>query len=295
MKKSKITLIGAGRAGTAFTLAMNKAGYSVAGVSSKSLSSAMKAANLLQCDHYSTDNCAFIVESDIIVIATPDREILPVSENLAASGLCGKGQLYIHLSGAVSSDALLPIGQSGSAICSVHPMQALLEPHKAAMDLAGSWFCLEGSPDGILLANSMVDTLSGKRVEISKQHKAKYHAALCISSNFLVSLQGLAVQLLEDVGFERQQSLDALLPLIHGAVSNLTEAGLPAALTGPIRRGDTQTVVSHLNALSSVADIQAVYRVLAMQTVRLTQQLGELDDDNIDQLEACLSLPSLKM
>ncbi len=290
MTKERIALVGAGAAGSALLLALHRAGYPVAGVASRTLASAQRCAGLTGNPPASEDPAPAVVNADIIILATPDGQIEPVCRAIADQGVIRPGQLFLHLSGALTADALEAARHKGAEVLALHPIQSLADPEKGAQLLLGSWFCLEGSATAIPRGEALVEALQGQTLVVPADKKALYHAALCVASNYLVTLESLAVTLLEQIGIDRQDGLKALLPLIAGSVDNLAHSGLPHALTGPISRGDTTTIAGHIDSLREIPpDYQAIYRMLGRETIRLALEKGGLDQETAEQIQRLLT------
>lgn len=290
MTKERIALVGAGAAGGALLLALHRAGYPIAGIASRTLASAQRCASLTGNPPASEDPAPAVVSADIIIVATPDGQIEPVCRSIADQGVIRPGQLFLHLSGARTADTLKPAAHKGAEVLALHPIQSLADPEKGAQLLLGSWFCLEGSAAAIGRGTALVEALQGQTLVVPADKKALYHAALCVASNYLVTLESLAVTLLEQLGINRQDGLKALLPLIAGSVDNLAHSGLPDALTGPISRGDTTTIAAHIDALRQIPpDYQAIYRMLAKETVKLALEKGGLDQEEAEQIQLLLT------
>ncbi|WP_428634406.1 Rossmann-like and DUF2520 domain-containing protein, partial [Sedimenticola sp.] len=236
MTKERIALVGAGAAGGALALALHQAGYLLVGVASRTLESAQRCAALVGNPPATTDPAPAVVNADIIILATPDGQIEPACRAIADQGVIRPGQLFLHLSGALTADALAAARNKGAEVLSLHPIQALADPVKGAELLRGTWFCLEGTAAAISRAEQLVKALQGESLIIPAERKALYHAALCVAANYLVTIESIAVTLLEQIGIDRQAGLKAILPLIAGSVENLSHSGLPQALTGPISR-----------------------------------------------------------
>ena len=127
----------------------------------------------------------------------------------------------------------------------------------------------------------MVDDLSGKVIKISQQDKPLYHAALCFASNYLITIEHLAVNILEQTGIEKTTALRLLLPLIRGASENLHQQGLPDALAGPISGGDVNTIRSHLTALSKMPeDYLLLYQSLGLASLEIAREKGKMNADS---------------
>jgi predicted short-subunit dehydrogenase-like oxidoreductase (DUF2520 family) len=143
--------------------------------------------------------------------------------------------------------------------------------------MPGSTFTLEG--DAVLVAqlDLLVKALGGTAIHLKAEDKTLYHAAAVIASNYTVTLAALASDLLARHGIapDRNTALHYLLPLMRGTVNNLDVLGLPAALTGPLARGDA-----------------SLYRHLACLTLPLAQQKGGLDEETVAKLEDELRVDS---
>ena len=100
--------------------------------------------------------------------------------------------------------------------------------------------------------------------DVPEDSRAAYHAAAAIASNFLIALEASAEELLAAAGIEGGREL--LAPLVLRTAANWAEHG-SAALTGPIARGDEETVATHLEAIAEVApELEPMYRAMAERT-----------------------------
>jgi predicted short-subunit dehydrogenase-like oxidoreductase (DUF2520 family) len=122
-------------------------------------------------------------------------------------------------------------------------------------------------------------------LEVSAGGKPAYHAAAVLASNYVVALLAAAERLLADAGVPGEGGRAALAALAAGAVANVAERGPVAALTGPIARGDADTVRRHLARLSP--EDRSLYCVLARETVELARRQG-LDPGAAARLEQLL-------
>ncbi len=275
--KPSISLIGAGAAGCALLVALSRKGYPVAAISSRTLKSTRHCAELVGVNPTPTDNPTAAAAGDIVIIATPDSLIRPLCEEISGKGGVRQGQLVLHLSGTLTSDALTAAAKRGADTCAMHPIQTLAAPLEGARLLESAWYCLEGTGQGIERARRLAETLSGRVMRIGKSDKALYHAALCVASNYLVVLERVAVEMLAKAGVDPADALPALMPLIRGAADNLSDCGLPDALTGPISRGDTETVMQHLRALEEkCGDYLPLYKELGRQALLIATEKGKM-------------------
>jgi predicted short-subunit dehydrogenase-like oxidoreductase (DUF2520 family) len=199
-------------------------------------------------------------DADLVVIGTPDAAIADAAAALAP-GL-RPGALVVHLSGACTGAELekLRVDRPDVAVGSLHPLQSLPSVELGISRLPGSWCAVDGPDDVERLALS----LGMRPFRVDDAQRAQYHAAATIASNHLVALMGQAVRVADAAGVPPE----ALLPLVRATLENVTAVGSAAALTGPVARGDADTVSRHLDALAP--DERAAYRALAAEALRLT-------------------------
>jgi predicted short-subunit dehydrogenase-like oxidoreductase (DUF2520 family) len=167
-----------------------------------------------------------------------------------------------HTSGATGLDALAVAADAGAATFSLHPLQTI--PDSRA-DFTACPCAVSGSNAAALdFATGLAEALGMRPFEVPEDARAAYHAAACIASNFLVSLEESAAELLTAAGIEDAREL--LAPLVLRSAANWAERG-GEALTGPIARGDEATVQRHLEALRTAApELVGLYEALAQRT-----------------------------
>ncbi len=285
MKKANVSIIGAGRVGTALAVLLHQRGYVIAGVASRTLASAKRCAGLAACDLVTTDLAEAAKVGTIIFITTPDRVIKRVCEQVARAGGFEQGDLVIHTSGSLSSSELAPAEERGALILSMHPVQSFADLDSALDHLSGSYFGLEGDKDAVERGRRLVEDLKGRAVVISKEVKPIYHAAACAASNYLVALVGLALELYEQAGIPEEDRLRMLLPLIKGTVSNVEKAGVPAALTGPIDRGDAEVLRQQYSSIEDRApELLSPFAELTRYTIGIAREKGSLSDEKAAEL-----------
>lgn len=201
------------------------------------------------------------------------------------SGEAPPGCVVFHLSGALSTDVLAPLHNVGYSVGSLHPLQTVADPWFSADRLVGVAFAIAGDPTAMLAARRLVNALDGMALVIPPNLRPTYHTAAVMASNYLVAIMGAATRLLHQAGVPTDQTLPALLPLIEGTLDNLKHLGVPAALTGPVSRGDTDTVRLHLARLSP--DDRTLYCALGREVLRLARTAG-LDERKAGEIEDLL-------
>jgi len=151
---------------------------------------------------------------------------------------------------------------------------------------------VEGQPAAVKAAEEIAGRLKAKSFAIKTEAKTLYHASAVVASNYLVTLQGMAFRLLEAAGISAEDAFDVLGPLIEGTVSNIRKNGIANALTGPIVRGDVETVQEHINAMTEQTPaLVPLYKLLGRYTVDVADARGSLSRSVSDQLKDLLTLP----
>ncbi len=210
--------------------------------------------------------CGAARGSGAALLCVPDAAIPSACEELAAAA---PGVPFVgHTSGATGLDALDAAASSGSETFTLHPLQTVPDPEAG---LAGAHCAIGGStPAAREYASELGAALGMSPFEIPEESRAAYHAAAAIASNLFVALEESAAGLLRDAGIEDGREL--LAPLVLRTAANWAERG-PAALTGPIARGDLDTVAAHLAALEDVnPELIPVYTALAERARELAAE-----------------------
>jgi len=266
-----LALVGPGRAGTTVAAALVARGWSPVGVAGRrpDAPSTLRVVELLGAPAVEVADAGR--EADLVVVATPDATIADTAAMLVP-GL-RPGSLVIHLSGACPLEELdkLHSARPDVELGSLHPLQSLPSVELGLARLPGSWCAVDGSPRVERLAVS----LGMRPFRLDASQRGRYHAAATIASNHLVALLGQAIRVADAAGVPP----DALLPLVRSTVDNVDALGSHDALTGPVARGDAETVARHLDALPP--EERAAYRVLAAEALRLS---GRDDADLRDLL-----------
>jgi predicted short-subunit dehydrogenase-like oxidoreductase (DUF2520 family) len=230
-----LRIVGRGRAGRSFAIALHRVGWSLAE----------------PLGH--EDDCSdAAADADLVLISVPDAEIATVASRVHPRASCA----IAHLSGS------LGLGVLGAhpRRAAIHPLVSLPNPELGADRLAaGAWFAIAGDP----LAAKVVSDLGGRCVAVADERRVEYHAAACIASNHLVALMGQV----QRVAASADVPLEVYLDLVRETIDNVAQLGPAAALTGPVARGDVQTVERHLAAIDPSE--RNAYRAMAEAAGRL--------------------------
>lgn len=226
-----------------------------------------------------------------VFLTVPDDALPGIAAALAAQGPAPEGCAVFHCSGALATDVLEPLHARGYRVGSLHPLQSIAHPVTGAERLVGAWYAVSGEPAAVATARRLVAELNGTTLAIPVSRRPLYHAAAVVASNYLPVLIASAARLLVQAGVPEDEAVPALLPLLRGTLENIAELGLAPALTGPIARGDVETVRLHLRVLPERE--APLYRALGLEAVDLAEARG-LDVEKVRQLRELLQIPEAR-
>ncbi len=227
MALSSIALVGRGRMGTALAREFQDAGLSVHGPYGRR--------------GFATNGAA---EPGAVLLCVPDSEI-----PAAAAAAAGRAPLVGHTSGATPLSALSPAASAGAEVFGFHPLQTLTAAGGVSR-LAGAGCAVAGSTSRALdTARDLAERVGLQPFEIADDQRAAYHAAASTASNFLITLQDSAEAVARGAGMSPADARRAFLPLVRTTVENWATLGPQEALTGPVARGDEETVAAQRAAV----------------------------------------------
>ena len=184
------------------------------------------------------------------MLAVSDDEIAPVCAALVAAGHMLDGALVFHCSGAKSSAELAAAARAGAHTASMHPIRSFADPAKVAADFAGTWCGLEGDPRALEQLGAALAAIGAQAVAIDAAAKTVYHAASVFASNYLVTVLDAALRAYQAAGIPEPVARQLARPLATETLENIFRLGPEAALSGPIARGDFDTVARQQAAVS---------------------------------------------
>jgi len=260
--KTRIAIVGPGRLGRALALELRQAGYTISEiVSRKTVASKRKARELARkvAAQTSTRDKANL-HVDVVWFCVPDREIAGASRQLA-SVVDWKRRIAFHSSGALASNELDVLRGRGAAVASVHPLMTFV--HGSMPSVSGVPFAVEGDAAAVRVARRIIRDLGGEAFTIRKQHKAAYHAWGAFTSPLLVATLVTGERLARTAGLSAAEARKKMLPIVRQTIANYEALGPAGAFSGPIVRGDAETVRKHLQVLQKVPAAREVYQALA--------------------------------
>jgi predicted short-subunit dehydrogenase-like oxidoreductase (DUF2520 family) len=247
MSAARLVIIGRGRVGHSLARAANGAGIEARLAASDDPGDCRRAA---------------------VLLCVPDEAIAGLSARITSEGPALVG----HLSGATPLEALTAAAEQGAGTFSLHPLQTFPD---GATPVEGTPAAIAGSSaQALAFARALAEALGMRPFDVPEERRAAYHAAAAIASNLLVALEESAAELLGRAGIENAREL--LAPLVLRTAANWAERG-PAALTGPIARGDRATVEGHRAALAERApELLPLYDALAERAEALARESSEV-------------------
>jgi predicted short-subunit dehydrogenase-like oxidoreductase (DUF2520 family) len=229
------------------------------------------------------------LEASVVLLTTADAAIEPLAKDLAArlpvrtgervgqgrnSSSRGdgpwKGKVVLHTCGSLASNVLAPLKRLGAAVASMHPFQTVPSPEAGVRNLKGCYWGVEGDAAAVRVARRWVKLLGGRAFPVRSGRKILYHAAAFLVCPTVVTLMERSARLLEMSGVPKRISRPMLAAFVAETARNFSALGPQRALTGPVVRGDWQTVKLHLAALRRLApELVAVYTELVRDMLRL--------------------------
>lgn len=256
MKLLTISIIGPGRLGNALRTALFKAGYQIGQIYGK------------------TDSLTEF--NDITFITTPDSEIRKVASSIASSGKELMGKVFVHCSGAFASSILEELKAKGAGTACFHPLMAVSPETES---FKGIYFDIEGEESVLPLLEELAGKIGAKSIRVSPKEKELLHVSAVMASNYLVTLADLSLRISASENIPERTLLDAFLPLMSSSLENLGKLSPTEALTGPIARGDIQTVQEHIKLLQNKPELLEMYKKFGLLTLELIS--NDLKDSTI--------------
>lgn len=283
-----VGVIGAGKVGAVLGAALRAAEHAVVGVSAVSEQSRDRAETLLPGVPV-LEIPDVIERAELVLLAVPDDALPELVEGLATTGAWQQGQLVAHTSGRFGVSVLDPARKLGVLPLALHPAMTFSGMSLDLARLADCSFGVTADKAILPVAQALVVEMGGEPVVIEEADRPMYHAALAHSANHLVTLTAQSVELLSSIGVEDPARM--LAPLLRASLDNALASG-ESALTGPVARADTGTIVVHDSALAGQEEIRSAYRHLAQVTTTRALRRGQLNEQQAADILRALDLPA---
>jgi predicted short-subunit dehydrogenase-like oxidoreductase (DUF2520 family) len=282
MNQCSIAIIGAGRLGSALAVALTRAGVRVSEIISRQTRSSARSrqvarevkARLLMLNQGAP-------QAEIAWLCVPDAAISRVCESVAQSDWSGK--IAFHSSGVLTSAALQPLRRRGRSVASVHPLMTFVRGSRP--ELRNVPFAVEGDAEAVSVATEIVEMLGGDVLRLRKNAKVPYHAFATMVCPLLVALLASAEKIAALAGMSDLDARRSMIPILRQTLRNYEKLGARKSFSGPLVRGDVDTVGLHLRSLKKAPAAKAAYVALALAALK------DLPVRNEREIRALLSGP----
>jgi len=282
----RISVIGAGRVGTALAVLLERAGHEVVAVAGREATADRVATWLPSVPVVAP--VAAAGRGELVLLAVPDDALGPVAAELADAEAVAAGVWVVHLSGAAGLAVLDPLLGVGARRLAVHPLQTFPDVAGAIETLPGCRMAVTADDEeGFAVGERLADDIGATPFRLDDDRRGLYHAAAVFASNYLVATSAVAERLFGSAGVP--DPLAAMHPLQEATLANVARLGPGAALTGPAVRGDASTIERNLQALDgTAAETVAAYVAMCRMALDLAERAGRLDGAGRAAVEAVL-------
>lgn len=228
--------------------------------------------------------------TDIWLIATPDDLIADSCTRLANTGVLQEGNLVLHTSGAHTSGNLGPAWASRAMTASLHPIKSFVDSKSAVNTFEGTYCTFEGADDAKEILQPAVEAIGGKFISVKAENKPLYHAATSILCNYICGVVDFGLNALDRSGVQKEEAIRAVEPILRETMENVLKMGGVEALTGPIARGDVETVRKQSSAIKNkMPEYAEVFNSLGKLTSEISREKGVAIEKNLQEIRAILN------
>ena len=282
----RVFIVGAGQVGRGLFRAFRTSGIDVLGLHGRRHTAWTTSTGAIP---------ATVSDANTIVLAVRDNQIDDAIYELidqrpgAPRQRLATGTVVLHTSGSAEPELIPQLTERGLGGGTFHPLIPFANPEKVPELLRKAWIGIDGDDLARATSRRIAGHIGSRTLEIPPGGKPLYHAAAVMSSNFPIVLAELASRLFAALGIPERSAQHAVHGLMDAAVSNLADHSPVEALTGPIARGETETLVHHLTALRGDADARAVYKRLSLAALNIAAQRG-VPPETIAEMQRILLL-----
>ena len=285
----KVNIIGAGKAGSALAIILNSnSDVQLVTICDCDSSKLSKLYDKIKAENFVTTTKE-LQPADINIITTSDDLIVSTCKEIVSASL-NQSCIYVHCSGALPSSVLSEIVTENDLVASVHPIKSFAEPETAAANFSGTYCGFEGDEKAVSKLKKIFEQCEANCFDINQDKKSLYHAAAVISCNYLNVLMEVGINAYEKAGVTRDISTNIIEDIASDTLKNIFTSSPAHALTGPIARGDTDTIFKHLESLDKEDDksLVSIYKCLGLEAIKLSLKQGSADKANLEQIKKLL-------
>lgn len=275
MSRPDVTIIGTGSLGSALAKALFDNNYTITSLFNRRLRKAESVAREVGATYFSEFPESSKELGSLIFLTVQDSEIEHSVDNLSRISHDFSGSMVVHCSGSKEASVLTPLKRRGAGIAAFHPLQTFTSG-SGTQEFRNIYFDVEADDITYNRLRNLAEHLGGQTIRITSSAKPYLHAAAVVSSNYLVALLDISGKIAALGGIDKQEAMAAMLPLVRTTLQNLESKSAAKALTGPIKRGDIETVRLHLELLKSDVDLLDTYKSLGLETLQLSEETRSL-------------------
>lgn len=266
---------------SALARALHAKGYRISEIVARSNPQSLRRARMLanQIQSSATTIKTAELSAGIVWICVPDDAIASVAAHIAGER-DWRGKIVLHSSGALASDVLEPLRRKGAEIASAHPLMTFVSSSQPK--LAGVPFALDGTAKALTAVEIIISDFGAQAFRIAQAEKAAYHAFGFFSSPAIVALIATAIDVGKLAGLDAKRARALMEPIVRQTIDNCFRTSPQQAFSGPVRRGDVETIRKHLKVLQQQPYSSEVYRALIKIALR------DLPSAKTEQIEALI-------
>lgn len=286
--KNSVSIIGIGALGQALARALHKQGYAIKSLYNRTSEKAERLGSQLEVGITGTFPASADELGEILFLSVSDGAITETADRLAALPGDFSGQIVAHCSGAETSALLAPLQNEGAKAASFHPLQTFNTGSDPQV-FRDIYISLEGQEEAVDRLDQLATDLGGHPLHLTAQAKSYLHASAVMASNYLIALLQLAGDIAELGDIDHHDARKALQPLVMMTAQHSAAADLSDVLSGPVARGDVETIEKHLKLLEQNEQLTSLYKRLGLVTMELANNNGEFSDETVRRLRLLLT------
>jgi len=225
------------------------------------------------------------------LIGSSDDQVQFVARAMSKRAQLSSGSLVFHLAGRFGLEVLEPLNAGSVLLAALHPVRSLTDSALTLEGFEGTACVAEGANDALSSLQPLVTAIGGTWLPVEAIDRGLYHASVSIISNITKAVAWKAQKWQRRSGLPEETAKAVTHQLLHSTMQDLFRSGARQSITGPVVRGDTQTIAAHIDAIeaSHPEDVE-IYRILARTVLELAQERGDLDENTLRRFAALLSI-----
>ncbi|MBC3883406.1 DUF2520 domain-containing protein [Undibacterium sp. LX40W] len=245
-----LNVIGAGRVGQTLARLFHSADqFQIASVFTRTAATAQHASHFIGSGK-AVHNLLELASADVCMLTVADDDIATISNLLLVKDMLKPRSIVFHCSGSKSSSILQPLRDAGHYVASFHPVRSFASPEVVVADFVDTYCGVEGDAEALAILVPAFEAIGARTFMLETEHKLRYHAASVFASNYLVTLMDIALKTYQAAGLSPEMAVALAQPLAKKTLENVFSSSTEDALTGPIKRGDLETVEKQLADLA---------------------------------------------